>query len=81
GGAVAAPIVKEVFTKFYEGAPTDDPLVAAMKDVPLALAVDEGVMDDVPLAQQVRPAETAPPPQTEQRTLGGFFRRLFKRSN
>ncbi len=81
GGAVAAPIVKEVFTKFYEGAPTDDPLVAAMKDVPLALAVDEGVMDDVPLAQQVRPAEAAPPPQTEQRTLGGFFRRLFKRSN
>jgi penicillin-binding protein 2 len=44
GGAVAAPIVKEVFTNFYAGAPTDDPLVAAMKDVPQAIAVDEGVI-------------------------------------
>lgn len=82
GGAVAAPIVNEVFTKYFEGAPTDDPLVAALKDAPQALAVDEGQMDNVPTATQVRPAEAAPPPPPpEQKTLGGFFRRLFKRSN
>lgn len=79
GGAIAAPIVKEVFTKFYEGAPTDDPLVAAMKDVPQALAVDEGVLAAIPV-QESRPAQTAPPPEQEQRTLGGFFKRLFRRN-
>lgn len=80
GGAIAAPIVNEVFTKYFEGASTDDPLVAAMKDVPQALAVDEGEMTGIPV-QTARPAEAAqpPPPPQEQRTLGGFFRRLFKR--
>lgn len=81
GGAVAAPIVNEVFTNYFEGAPTDDPLVAAMKDIPQALAVDEGTMEGVPTQEESRPAEAAPPPPQEQRTLGGFFRRLFKRGN
>lgn len=81
GGAIAAPIVNEVFTKYFEGAPTDDPLVAALKDVPQALAVDEGEMDGIP-AQESRPAEAAPPPPPpEQKTLGGFFRKLFKRGS
>ncbi|TDU73010.1 penicillin-binding protein 2 [Prosthecobacter fusiformis] len=80
GGAVAAPIVNEVFTKYFEGAPTDDPLVAAMKDVPQALAVDEGEMEGVPEIES-RPAQPMePPPPPEQKTLGGFFRRLFKRT-
>lgn len=79
GGAIAAPIVNEVFTKYFDGASTDDPLVAALKDVPQALAVDEGEMEGVP-ERQVRPAEAAPPPPPpEQKTLGGFFRKLFKR--
>ncbi len=81
GGGLAAPIVREVFTKFYEGAPTDDPLVAALKDVPQALAVDEGEMDDSPVKEQVARAQAAPPPPPEQKTLGGFFRRLFKRGS
>lgn len=80
GGAVAAPIVKEVFTKFYEGAPTDDPLVAAMKDVPQALAVDEGVAAAIPVEESRAAQQSAPPPQEEQRTLGGFFKRLFRRN-
>ncbi|MEN3941884.1 penicillin-binding transpeptidase domain-containing protein [Prosthecobacter sp. SYSU 5D2] len=82
GGAVAAPIVNEVFTKYFEGAPTDDPLVAAMKDVPQALAVDEGEMEGGASAPQSRRAVSEePPPVQEQRTLGGFFRKLFKRGN
>ena len=81
GGAIAAPIVNEVFTKYFEGAPTDDPLVAALKDVPQALAVDEGEMEGIP-PQESRPAEAAPPPPPpEQKTLGGFFRKLFKRGS
>ncbi|MES2507097.1 MAG: penicillin-binding transpeptidase domain-containing protein [Verrucomicrobiota bacterium] len=81
GGAIAAPIVNEVFTKYFEGAPTDDPLVAALKDVPQALAVDEGEMVGIPV-QESRPAEAAPPPPPpEQKTLGGFFRKLFKRGS
>ncbi|HEY1082361.1 MAG TPA: penicillin-binding transpeptidase domain-containing protein [Prosthecobacter sp.] len=83
GGAVAAPMVNEVFTKYFEGASTDDPLVAALKDVPQALAVDEGTMDGN-AAGTPKPRAAAPPPpppQPEQRTLGGFFRRLFKRGS
>lgn len=83
GSGSAAPIVNEVFTKFYEGAPTDDPLVAAMKDVPKALEVDEGSMDDyvdgrenIPQTMQRAPAPQAP---RQDRTLPGFFRRLFRR--
>lgn len=82
GGAVAAPIVNEVFTNYFEGAPTDDPLVAAMKDVPQAVAIDEGALDPSAATEKPAPAaEAPPPPQPEQRTLGGFFRRLFKRGS
>ena len=81
GGKVAAPIVNEVFTKYFEGAPTDDPLVAAMNDVPQALPVDEGEMEGIAAREAAQPAEAEPPPPPpEQKTLGGFFRRLFKRS-
>lgn len=79
GGAIAAPIVKEVFSNFYAGAPTDDPLVAAMKDVPQALAVDEGIVAAEAVPESVAPPPP-PPPQTEQRTIGGFFKRLFRRN-
>lgn len=82
GGAIAAPIVKEVFTKYFDGAPTDDPLVAALKDVPQAMPVDEGDMDGgAPTVTVPRAQPVEPPPQPEQKTLGGFFRKLFKRSN
>ncbi len=83
GGAVAAPIVNEVFTKYFEGAPTDDPLANALKDAPVALAVDEGNMDGVPPPSSSRPTyqEAPPPPPPEQKTLGGFFRKLFKRGS
>jgi penicillin-binding protein 2 len=83
GGGLAAPIVNEVFSKYYEGAPADDPLVAAMKDVPQALAIDEGELDGSSGGgpdEQVERANIPPPQaQPEQRTLGGFFRKLFKR--
>jgi len=86
GGGYAAPIVKEVFTKFYEGAPTDDPLVLAMKDVPQAVALDEGEADeDMDEEEHISrrhvppPRAPPPPPQRQQRTLGGFFKKLFGR--
>lgn len=84
GGAIAAPIVSEVFTKYFDGAPTDDPLVAALKDVPKAEPVDEGEMEGG--AGNIREARVAqpvaePPPPPEQKTLGGFFKRLFKRGS
>jgi penicillin-binding protein 2 len=86
GGGNAAPIVREVFTRFYEGAPTDDPLVAAMKDVPKALEVDEGEMDGMAAAPSVTPQrpmmmpQPPPPPPQADRGLPGFFRRLFRRN-
>lgn len=86
GGGIAAPIVREVFTKWYEGAPVDDPLVAAMKDVPKAVQVDEGTTDGFSSGFNGERIERAipagPPPQAvpmPERGLGGFFRRLFKR--
>ncbi len=80
GGGIAAPIVREVFTKYYEGAPADDPLVAAMKDIPQAVAIDEGELDPSSSAPaQAAPSAPKAAPQPEKRTLGGFFRRLFKR--
>jgi penicillin-binding protein 2 len=88
GGGSAAPIVNEVLRKFYENAPVDDPLVAAMKDVPKALAVDEGETDGTSSSaryegeqiERARMAEPPPPPPTRQdRGLPGFFRRLFNR--
>lgn len=84
GGGLAAPIVNEVFTNYYEGAPADDPLVAAMKDVPQALAIDEGELDGASGEEEVIERANIPPPpkaqQPEQRTLGGFFKRLFRRN-
>lgn len=84
GGGLAAPIVHEVFTKYYEGAPADDPLVAAMKDVPQALAIDEGELDAGAgdPNEQIQKADIPPPPkaQPEGRTLGGFFKKLFRRN-
>ena len=81
GGGYAAPIVNEVFRKYYEGAPADDPLVAAMKDAPKALALDEGELEGETekLQEQVQKA-VAPPPPPEQKTLGGFFKKLFRRN-
>ncbi len=81
GGAIAAPIVHEVFTKYYENAPTDDPLVAAMKDIPQALAVDEGELDPAAAAAQDAAIQRAlpPPPSAEKKTVASFFRRLFRR--
>jgi len=82
GGGLAAPIVNEVFTKYYEGAPADDPLVAAMKDVPQAVSLDEGEMEGgSSMPQEIRrvaPAQEAPP--APKKTLGGFFRKLFRRN-
>lgn len=83
GGGIAAPIVNEVFTKYYEGAPADDPLLAAMKDIPQAVSLDEGELDPnvEGAGENFRRAapETAPAPQ-EKKTLGGFFKRLFQRN-
>lgn len=82
GGGIAAPIVNEVFTKYYEGAPADDPLLAAMKDVPQAVAIDEGDLDggaEVP-AEVRRAAPRQEAPQPEKKTLGNFFKRLFRRN-
>jgi penicillin-binding protein 2 len=85
GGAIAAPIVHDVFTKYYENAPTDDPLLAAMKDVPQALAVDEGELDPSAVAAAAaqdaaaRRALPPPPPPPEKKTVASFFRRLFRR--
>ena len=88
GGGEAAPIVNEVFTKFYQNASTDDPLVAAMKDVPKAMAVDEGETDDdvnVPRPPRARARTAAaiappPPPPQQEKGIGGFFRKLFRRN-
>lgn len=84
GGATAAPIVHEVFTRYFEGASTDDPLVAALKDVPKALEVDEGEMDGLaappddqpPGGAVYRPQPMPPPPHDTG--IGGFFRKLFR---
>ena len=51
-------------------------------DVPQAVAIDEGALDPSAATEKPAPAaEAPPPPQPEQRTLGGFFRRLFKRGS
>ncbi len=78
GGAIAAPIVEEVFNKIYENAPPDDPLIAASKDIPKAIEVDEGTTDGVtPAAEQVAPPP--PPPPEPKRGFGGFLKKLFGR--
>jgi penicillin-binding protein 2 len=89
GGAIAAPIVSEVFENIYNNAPPDDPLVllALSKDAPKAISVsDEDEMtdgasnrppgeEDPQSLYQQRP----PPPPQEGRGVRGFFRRLFNR--
>ena len=83
GGRLAAPIVNEVFTKIYENAPPDDPLVLAAKEAPKAELLDEGEMDEsssIPKAEAVDEAPPPPPPPSEQtRGVKGFFKRLFGR--
>lgn len=83
GGSYAAPIVHDVFKKYYDGAPADDALLAAMKDVPKAVSLDEGEMEGGSTGQKevVQRADSAPPRAApEQKTLGGFFKKLFKRN-
>ncbi|GEP43004.1 beta-lactamase [Brevifollis gellanilyticus] len=84
GGGIAAPIVNEVFTKYYEGAPADDPLLAAMKDIPQAVALDgEDELDGGASrpSTETRKAQARPePPPPEKKTLGNFFRKLFRRN-
>ncbi len=82
GGAIAAPIVNEVFTKYYEGAPADDPLLAAMKDVPQAVSIEEGELDANPEnpAGNFRRVQQQAAPAPEKKTLGNFFKRLFQRN-
>lgn len=85
GGSYAAPIVHDVFKKYYDGAPADDAFVAAMKDVPKAVSLEEGELDPngekLENKEQVQRADPAPARAVpEQKTLGGFFKKLFKRS-
>lgn len=76
GGGFAAPIVNEVFSKYYEGSKPDDPLISALKDIPQAIPLDE----EIPTAVPVAPESMQPTPTAEKkRTLGGFLRRLFRR--
>lgn len=82
GGKKAAPIVNEVFTKIYENASPDDPLVLAAKTAPVAELVDEGETedtDDAPKAKKVEEAPKAKPAPEEPKGVKGFFRRLFGR--
>ncbi|MEZ0274171.1 MAG: penicillin-binding protein 2 [Roseimicrobium sp.] len=86
GGRIAAPIVSEVFENIYQNAPPDDPLVllALSKDAPKAIAIsDEDEATDgstrAPSAEETQPLMgRPPPPQQEKRSVGGFFRRLFR---
>jgi len=84
GGGKAAPIVKEVFTKVYENAPPDDPLLLAQMadDAPKAIPVTEE--DEMVEGSGSQGAEEPVTPINEEepeegRGIGGFFRRLFGR--
>lgn len=82
GGAIAAPIVQEVFTKIYENASPEDPLLLAARDAPKALVVDEGDLDAVEdggTVEQVEAPPPAPPPVEEPRGVRGLLRRLFRK--
>ena len=83
GGAVAAPIVHEVFSNIYKNAPTDDPLVLAAKTATKADVDDDGPKNggddndgEVRKGEAVK--EEAPPPP-EKKGVGGWFKSLFKR--
>jgi penicillin-binding protein 2 len=81
GGRNAAPMISEVFNNIYSNAPSDDPIVLAMKDTPTSMEVDEGTTEpsEDELAQIRRAVPQAPPPPPPKKTLGGFFKKLFGR--
>ncbi len=78
GGAIAAPIVSEVFTKIYENASPEDPLVIAARDAPKAEIVEED--ENAPDSAQGDGGDAAPPPPPppppEKKS---FWKRLFGR--
>ena len=88
GGAIAAPIVSEVFENIYKNAPPDDPLVllALSENAPKAIAISDedektdgstsggGESTEVGQPMMQRP----PPPPSENRGVRGFFRKLFR---
>lgn len=89
GGAKAAPIVKEVFTKVYDNAPPDDPLLLAkanenLKAIPIS-ADDENIEGSGTRTEAVTPineAESAEEADEEKpRGIGGFFKRIFGKRN
>lgn len=81
GGAIAAPIVKEVFTKIHKNAKAEDPLLLAANPPPKAEAVDDNATDapSKPAREEVRQAAKPPPPPPEEPKAGirGLFKRLF----
>lgn len=88
GGGKAAPIVKEVFTKVYENAPPDDPLILlsqaeeATKAIPVSDEDEEieGSGGSGSGGEAVTPINEAEPVEDgEKRGIGGFFRKLFGR--
>lgn len=87
GGAIAAPIVSEVFENIYKNAPPDDPLVvlAQSEDAPKAIAISDEDEQTDGSGSRAAPAEVTqqqappPPPAQERKTVGGFFRKLFGR--
>lgn len=84
GGGIAAPIVKEVFTKIHNNAQAEDPLLLAANPPPKAEAVDDSATDSsddstiykAPPAPKKEPKPAAEEPKTGVR---GLFKRLFGR--
>jgi penicillin-binding protein 2 len=84
GGSIAAPIVKDVFTKIHSNAKAEDPLMLAANPPPKAEAVDDSATDapDTSSAPKAQPAEEAPPKAAapeEAKGVRGLFKRLFGR--
>lgn len=76
GGAIAAPIVQEVFEKIYKNASPEDDIIQMAKAPPRAEIVDDTELTGAPKAEPV--AEAPPPPaEPAKPSLGGFFKRLF----
>jgi penicillin-binding protein 2 len=82
GGAIAAPIVKEVFSKVLNNAKAGDDILVASQTALKAEPVDDAPEDE----PSVKPAKktegsdkpaTEPPPAEEKKTVGGFLKRLF----
>jgi len=82
GGSYAAPIVSEVFRKYYDGAPADDPLVAAMKDTPQAISIEDEDAANLEEKKKevVKPAGVSEQKAPEPKSIGGFFKKLFRRN-